>query len=93
VPRALQPVGDCTGRAPRFCWDWQGPPLVWEFVLCDAEMQEVLRVGCVHACELRPTPELATALQRGDYFHWFVEARTADRSVRSAPVALALPHR
>ena len=88
LPRALQPLGLTHTRAPRFAWQWAGPDLVWELVLLDEAVEEILRVPGVRGRECLATGALAQALTGGQHFHWYVQAEWNGRLVRSPLAAL-----
>ena len=89
LPRALQPVGLTHTRHPRFAWKWLGPDVVWELVLFDEAMDEVLRVAGIRSQEYLARGALAAALAVGDRFHWCVEAEISGHRFRCPLAALS----
>lgn len=93
LPEPVNPLGEASHEGLKFEWLWAGPEVLWELVLLDAGMEELVTVRDIRGTSLVPRGELRERLERGGRFHWFVAYTTQGRSFNSLPVPLVLPER
>lgn len=88
APRPVFPLGLVTTTAPRFVWSQEGPPWPHTLVLLDEAFEEIARLPATAPGVCRVEGDLADTLLAGRHVHWYVEASTGRRWLRS-PIGAA----
>ncbi|MBK8099900.1 MAG: hypothetical protein IPK26_22590 [Planctomycetes bacterium] len=84
APQPVFPLGTVTTSAPRFVWNHDGPPWPHTLVLLDEQFEEIARLPQTEPGTCRVDGPLGEALLAGKNVHWYVEASTGRRSLRSS---------
>ncbi len=93
MPEPVSPVGESELEGLVFRWIWKGPKTLWDLVLLDAAMEELVTVRDIPKTSLVPKGELLEHLRAGGRFHWFVAYSLDGGTYRSLPIPLVLPER
>ena len=93
LPVALTPIGQSEFQGLEFKWLWGGPKKLWELVLLDAAMEELVTVRDIPTTALVPEGELLKHLRVGGRFHWYVAYSADGETYHSLPIPLVLPER
>ncbi len=91
LPEPLSPVGDSELEGLEFRWLWKGRETLWDLVLLDAAMEELVVVHGIRGTSLSPRGDLLEHLSPGGRFHWFVSYTADQGTFHSIPVPLILP--
>src|SRR5262245_13131284 len=89
-PQPLEPRGVAARAALTFRWQWSGPPAEWRVVVLDEALEQIVGFRGTSTNSATPASDSLALLPRGLRGHWLVEARLADRVLRSLPVPFAL---
>ena len=93
LPEPLAPVGRVAHEGLEFKWLWKGPETLWELVLLDEAMEELVVIRDIRKAHLVPEGEILAHLAGGGRFHWFVAYSALGQTFRSLPVPFVLPER
>ena len=91
LPEAVTPVGEAEFEGLEFTWSWEGSEVLWDLVLLDAALEELVTVRDIPGTALEPGGELLEHLQGGGRFHWFVAYSVDGETYHSLPTPLVLP--
>ncbi len=58
LPEIQSPIGQSEFQGLVFKWFWRGPEMLWELVLLDAAMEEIVSVGGIRGTSLVPQGDL-----------------------------------
>ena len=73
LPAGVTPVGNAEWPL-WFAWEWHGPAVDWQLVICADDLTEVAREPVGRTTSHCPSPALQTLLSAGGRFHWFAAA-------------------
>ena len=93
LPYDLTPGGHVEFQGLEFKWHFDGPEMLWELVLLDAAMEELVTVWDIPTTSLVPKGELLEHLRARGRFHWFVAYSVDGETYHSLPIPLVLPQR
>jgi hypothetical protein len=87
LPTAITPVGDAE-RPLWFAWEWHGPALDWQLVVCGADLTEIAREAVGKATGHCPSPALQALLEAHGRCHWYAAATLQGAPFHTPPIAV-----